>query len=162
MATSDSLTKLPNRQAFDVIIKTFISDAKRNEEALSMLMVDIDHFKAVNDQYGHLAGDQLLIAVADCLRANLREADFVCRWGGEEFLVLLRKCDAHNALQLSEKLRQAVENMVVEFKNELLKVTVSQGISQWADGEPVDSLIERTDIALYQAKQAGRNRVQLV
>lgn len=162
MATSDSLTKLPNRQAFDVIINTFINDAKRNEEALSMLMVDIDHFKAINDHYGHLAGDQLLIAVADCLRANLREVDFVCRWGGEEFLVLLKKCDAHNALQLSEKLRQVIDNMAVEFKNEVLKVTVSQGVSQWVVGEPVDSLIERTDIALYQAKQAGRNRVQLV
>ena len=127
-----------------------------------MLMLDIDHFKAVNDRYGHMAGDQLLVAVADCLRANLREADFVCRWGGEEFLVLLRKCDAHNALQLSEKLRQAVENMAVEFKHELLNVTVSLGVTQWVAGEPVDSLIERTDIALYQAKQAGRNRIQLI
>lgn len=162
MATSDNLTRLPNRQAFDVIINTFINDARRNKEALSMLLVDIDHFKTVNDRYGHMAGDQLLIAVADCLRTNLREADFVCRWGGEEFLILLRKCDAHNALELSEKLRQAVENVLIEFKNELLSVTVSQGVSQWVVGEPIDSLIERADIALYRAKQAGRNRIQLI
>lgn len=161
MATSDSLTRLPNRQAFDVIVTTFINDARRNGEALSMIMLDIDHFKFINDHRGHLAGDQVLIAVADSLVSNLREADFVCRWGGEEFLILLKNCDTHNAVQLGEKLRLAIEVLVIEYKNELISVTVSLGVSQWELNEPIDRLIERTDIALYQAKLAGRNRSQL-
>lgn len=162
MATSDSLTALPNRQAFDVVINTFINDAQRNEESLSMVLLDIDHFKDINDLHGHMAGDQVLIAVADSLRVNLREADFVCRWGGEEFLILLKNCDAHNAVQLSEKLRLAIEAVMIEFKQEMLRVTVSLGVSQWEQGEKIDALIERTDAALYQAKLAGRNRTQLV
>lgn len=162
MATSDSLTALPNRQAFDVVINTFINDARRNEESLSMVLLDIDHFKEINDLHGHMAGDQVLVAVADSLRANLREADFVCRWGGEEFLILLKNCDAHNAVQLSEKLRLAIEALTIDFKHEALRVTVSLGVSQWELGERIDALIERTDAALYQAKLAGRNRTQLV
>jgi diguanylate cyclase (GGDEF)-like protein len=158
MATSDSLTRMPNRQAFDVVVGTYLNDARRNQEPLSMLMLDVDHFKSINDLHGHLAGDQLLIAVANCLRVNLREVDFLCRWGGEEFLILLKNCDAENALQVSEKLRLAVEALVVEYRKELLHVTASLGVSQWKPEEHIDALIERTDTVLFQAKYAGRNR----
>lgn len=162
MATSDSLTRLPNRQAFDVVANSFIHDARRAEEALSLLLIDIDHFKLVNDQHGHIAGDQVLVAVADGLRDNLREVDFVCRWGGEEFMVLLKNCDAHNAMQLGEKLRQAMTELRVESRDGPLAVTVSIGATQWLAGEEISALIERADVALYQAKLAGRNRCQLV
>lgn len=158
MATSDNLTRMPNRQAFDVVAGTYLNDARRNQEPLSMLMLDIDHFKSINDLHGHLAGDQVLIAVAECLRANLREVDFICRWGGEEFLILLKNCDAENALQVSEKLRLAIDVLVIEYRKELLHVTASLGVSQWKPEEPVDALIERTDTVLFQAKYAGRNR----
>ncbi len=158
MATSDSLTGMPNRQAFDVVVGTYLNDARRNQEPLSMLMMDIDHFKSINDLHGHLAGDQVLIAVAACLRANLREVDFICRWGGEEFLILLKNCDAEDALQVSEKLRLAIETLVVEYKKELLQVTASFGVSQWRPEELVDALIERADTVLFQAKYIGRNR----
>lgn len=162
MATSDNLTKLPNRQAFDVISTAFVNDARRNGEGLSMIMLDIDNFKLVNDQYGHMVGDQVLVVVADTLRRHLREADFVCRWGGEEFLLLLKNCDAHNAIQIAEKLRLAVEAQLIEYKDQLLTVTISLGVSQWQPGDPMDTLIERTDRALYQAKIGGRNRTQQV
>jgi len=162
MATSDSLTKLPNRQAFDVIINTYLNDVRRSDEALSMLMLDIDHFKVINDQYGHMAGDQVLIAVAECLSNNLRKVDFACRWGGEEFLLLLKNCDAHNASQIAEKLRLAVEERVIEYKNAQLNVTISLGVTQWQLDESIDTLIERADRALYQAKMEGRNRTQQI
>jgi diguanylate cyclase (GGDEF)-like protein len=158
MATSDNLTGMPNRQAFDVVVSTYLNDARRNQESLSMLMLDIDHFKSINDLHGHLAGDQVLKAVADCLRTNLREVDFLCRWGGEEFLMVLKNCDAAHAFQVSEKLRLAIEMLVIEYRKELLHVTVSLGVSQWKPEEPVDALIDRTDGLLFHAKSAGRNR----
>lgn len=160
IATSDSLTRLPNRQAFEVVADTFMQGMKRSGEALSMLLIDIDHFKQVNDRHGHIVGDQVLVAVADGFRANLREADFICRWGGEEFLVLLKNCDVANAMQLGEKLRAAIAALNLESGGEPLRLTVSIGVAQWQQGESVNALIERADVGLYQAKLAGRNRIQ--
>ncbi|CAG0998310.1 Diguanylate cyclase DosC [Methylophilaceae bacterium] len=161
MATSDLLTQLPNRQAFEVVSRTFMHDARRNDEALSLLLLDIDDFKQINDRYGHVAGDTVIRAVADVLSDNLRESDFLCRWGGEEFLILLKNCDGANALQLSEKLRLAIEMLQLNINGQHPVITASFGASEWKRSEVMDVLIDRADRALYQAKAAGRNRSQL-
>lgn len=159
MATSDRLTGLANRQAFDVIAEHTFKEAARSGEPLSAMLIDIDLFKHVNDTYGHPVGDQIIQDVARVAKASLRDSDILCRWGGEEYLVLLKSCDAANAFALGEKIRQAIRGAGFNHDGILIPVTVSIGVAQLAAGEPVNQLISRTDSALYAAKAAGRDRV---
>ncbi|MBI5518444.1 MAG: GGDEF domain-containing protein [Desulfovibrio sp.] len=160
MATTDKLTGLLNRQTLDVLFQQSLSLARRTGEPLSVVLSDLDHFKAVNDRHGHLKGDAVLARAAACLKEQLRTSDVVCRWGGEEFLMILKDCDAQAATALAEKLRVAIEGDAELAALVPGGVTASYGVSQHKDGEPVESLVGRADRAMYAAKQEGRNRVK--
>lgn len=159
LAATDKLTGLINRQAFDVLIRKSISQAKRDSARLSVVILDIDHFKDVNDTFGHMVGDEALKAVAAALRGALRESDAVCRWGGEEFLVVLNGCGGPQALALAEKLRRAISEDSSLVALGVPRLTASLGVAELAPGDTADTLITRADKALYEAKAAGRDRV---
>ncbi|MGO8865460.1 MAG: diguanylate cyclase [Alphaproteobacteria bacterium] len=161
MATTDKLTGLTNRQAYDILMRQAAKEARRAGEPLCLIMADIDHFKEINDRFGHLRGDGVLKSVAGTALQGLRDSDIACRWGGEEFLILLRKCNLENAQILAERIRGQVEKTPVEVDGEAPKVTVSLGVAELADAEDEDKLLSRTDHALYRAKREGRNRVVL-
>jgi diguanylate cyclase (GGDEF)-like protein len=157
MATTDKLTGLASRHAYDILIDQAMRDARRLNQPLSVVMVDADHFKPINDEAGHLAGDRVLIGIANAIRASLRSSDLICRWGGDEFLVVLRNCDLFNAERLGETIRQTVENATFSFNGLAIPVTVSVGIAVMRADDDADGFIGRADMALYRAKQDGRN-----
>ncbi|MBL0950826.1 MAG: GGDEF domain-containing protein [Pseudomonas sp.] len=159
LATTDSLTNLPNRRGFELHVEQALQEAQRDSSPLCAVMLDLDNFKQINDRHGHLAGDEVLRSFAERLRAALRQSDILCRWGGEEFILLLKNTDRHTAHELAEKLRQHCADQRYPMGGEALQVTVSLGLSQWQPGEALHDLLGRTDRALYRAKQAGRDRV---
>ena len=159
LATTDSLTNLPNRRGFELHVEQALQEAQRDSSPLCAVMLDLDNFKQINDRHGHLAGDDVLRSFAERLRAALRQSDILCRWGGEEFILLLKNTDRHAAHELAEKLRQHCADQRYPMDGEALQVTVSLGLSQWQPGEALHDLLGRTDRALYRAKQAGRDRV---
>jgi len=161
LATTDSLTDLPNRRGFDILAEQALQEAQRDSSPLCAVLLDLDNFKLINDQHGHLAGDQVLHDFAQQLRGTLRQSDILCRWGGEEFILLLKNTDRQAAHDLAEKLRQHCAEQRHEVEGQSLQVTVSLGLSQWHAGESLHALLGRTDRALYRAKQAGRDRVCL-
>lgn len=164
LARLDMLTGVPNRRALMDALERMFAQAARERQPLALLMVDIDRFKRVNDTYGHLAGDAVLTAVAECLGAGLRTQDILGRYGGEEFLVGLPGTDLAGATRLAERLRQGVQDMAVPWAEQSLHVTVSIGVSQLRpedDDGSLDQVLERADEALYRAKANGRNRVEL-
>ena len=160
MATTDKLTGLTNRQMFDFLYKQAWKANQRRKTDLSTLIIDIDHFKQINDTYGHPAGDQVLQAVAKALAETLRGDDMLFRWGGEEFLALLSDCSIDHALQLAERLRNRIQDLAVYRGEATIKVTVSMGAAELKPEEEADAFIARADKALYQAKHGGRNRVE--
>ncbi len=160
MATVDKLTGLSNRQVFDAMFDQVLKSAKRRNGVVSAVMCDLDNFKQINDEHGHNAGDLVLQTVAQTLREQIRESDIVCRWGGEEFLLVLPDCDLDQAVAIAEKVRAAIENRRVTLAWGSISVTVSLGAAQLRAGERRDDLIKRSDEALYVAKAAGRNRVR--
>lgn len=167
MASTDKLTGLTNRQAFDIIFPHALADARRLNSPLAMIMLDIDDFKSVNDRFGHLSGDEVIRRVGLATREALRDSDIVCRWGGEEFMAVLKGCNRDGAALLAEKVRAAVEALSFTFDETPVRLTVSLGVSQLNDAEmaaenPVEMLLHRADHGLYQAKQGGRNRVCVV
>lgn len=157
-ALRDPLTGLWNRRQFLQLVDRAQSQFQRYGCVFSLLLVDADHFKTVNDRYGHHAGDDLLILLADTLESRARECDSVCRWGGEEFVVLLPQTHLEGALHLAESIRATVEGV---SRSGLPPVTVSIGVAQIGAGEDPASLFRRADAALYEAKTAGRNRVKV-
>lgn len=158
LATTDSLTGLPNRRGFDLLAGQALQESLRDQRPLTALLLDLDHFKELNDTHGHLAGDQVLQGFAENLRAGVRQADILCRWGGEEFILLLKDTGSATALQLAEKLRERVAEAHHHFDGGETAVTVSIGLSELRPGDTLHSLIARADRALYRAKQAGRDR----
>ncbi len=162
LARFDSLTGLCNRRAVLGLLDDQMKRAKRYDEALAVLMVDIDHFKKVNDRYGHLSGDRVLEAVASLLSQSVREVDTVGRYGGEEFLATLPKADTSAARIVGERMRRAVEAAdMTAHDGTVFHVTVSVGISGYRLGEDLLTFVGRADDALYRAKQNGRNRVEV-
>ncbi|WP_220813070.1 sensor domain-containing diguanylate cyclase [Pseudomonas paralcaligenes] len=159
LATTDVLTGLPNRRGFDLLAAQALHEAMREQSPLSALLLDLDHFKQLNDTHGHLAGDHVLRGFARNLQGNLRQSDIICRWGGEEFILLLKDTGGSTARQLAEKIRQQAEEQVFPFNGVNLRVTASIGITELHDDDSLDRLIARADRALYRAKQSGRNRV---
>jgi diguanylate cyclase (GGDEF)-like protein len=155
----DPLTGLSNRRFILTQLAGAVSAARRHERPLAVAMIDIDHFKAVNDEHGHAAGDRVLAAVAQTMRDHLRAEDQLGRLGGEEFLALLPDADAPAATVAAEKLRAAVAAATVEFEGHELGVTISAGCAAW-EGEAPDELLRRADDALYEAKRGGRDRVE--
>lgn len=160
MATTDKLTGLANRQAFDLLVPQAIREQRRAKAPLLAMLIDIDNFKKVNDALGHLAGDSVLRQVAGVIKNALRKSDIVCRWGGEEFLVVLKGLTETQGQLLAEKVRSAVESSTFRHKDGTVSITISLGIASYRDGESPDQLILRADTALYAAKNAGRNLVQ--
>jgi diguanylate cyclase (GGDEF)-like protein len=159
LATIDSLTGLYNRRYFMERIDEEVGRAKRYEVPLSLLMLDLDHFKVVNDQHGHLIGDQVLIKVATILK-KLRRGDFPGRYGGEEFCILSTNTDLAGAEALAERLRKGIEQQALANGDSLPRVTCSIGVAQFdATMSTSQGLLRHADEALYRAKQAGRNRV---
>ncbi|MBC9249893.1 diguanylate cyclase [Pseudomonas alcaligenes] len=159
LATTDVLTGLPNRRGFDLLASQALHEAQRNQHPLSALLIDLDLFKQLNDTHGHLAGDQVLRGFAVALQDNLRQSDIICRWGGEEFILLLKDTGASTARQLAEKIRQQTEQAVFQFNGVNLRITTSIGLTEVHGEDSLDRLIARADRALYRAKQSGRNRV---
>ncbi|MFC3609133.1 sensor domain-containing diguanylate cyclase [Stutzerimonas tarimensis] len=159
LATTDSLTGLPNRRGFELLAGQAIAEARRDHSPLTAVVLDIDHFKALNDDHGHLAGDTVLRDFAGDLRAGLRQSDILCRWGGEEFVILFKGTASDIAHALSEKIRAMAEHKRYRFEDHELALTVSLGQSALTEADSLDSLIGRADRALYRAKQSGRNRV---
>jgi len=123
------------------------------------VLADIDHFKSINDQHGHAAGDAVLTAVSQALRQTVREQDSVARWGGEEFLILMPQATMEAASAVAERLRASVAAVEVPIEGQRIQVTMTFGVSTWRPNEMVDTAIIRADVALYQGKQAGRNQV---
>lgn len=157
-ATTDNLTGALNRTKFYDIIKREIDMVKRYNQLLSMIMFDIDHFKKINDRYGHIAGDSVLKAVADIVRDNTRKTDYFIRWGGEEFMILSSGVNLDKEYKLAKKIRKVIENH--DFKN-VGRVTVSLGVAEFKDADTVNSFIRRADDAMYKAKNISRNRVEV-
>lgn len=158
MAHTDMLTGIYNRHKFSTILETELHKFKRYHTFFSIVMFDIDHFKKVNDTYGHLIGDEVLVQLAQIIRANIRHSDLFARWGGEEFVVLAYESKRDDAQRLAEKLRKVVENDT--FASEL-KITCSFGIAEALESDDDNSLMKRADDALYAAKRGGRNRVEV-
>jgi diguanylate cyclase (GGDEF)-like protein len=160
MAITDKLTGAYNRRAFDLLCHETLRDAQRNRSEVSVIMLDVDRFKRVNDRFGHAAGDLVLQNLVQTMSAGVRASDMLCRWGGEEFLVLLRRCPLEEAAQVAEKLRAQIERSSTDFGGKPIAITVSLGAAQYRPGEDEDSLLKRVDAALYEAKRKGRNRVE--
>ncbi len=156
MATIDKLTGIYNRQAFDDLVDRSFNNSVQPNAVGSVALLDIDHFKSVNDNYGHQIGDRVLQRVAEECQRLLSDAGFVCRWGGEEFIILLPGYNADQAEKILERLRQSIDHQQVKPK-----VSVSIGVAERQGSESIDSLIHRADIAMYQAKEHGRNQVRV-
>lgn len=159
LATTDTLTELPNRRGFDLLANQAIQEARRNQSPLCALLLDLDHFKQLNDSHGHLAGDTVLRGFARQLGDNLRQSDIICRWGGEEFILLLKDNTPEQARQLGEKIRQQTEQSRFSHAGSSLQITTSIGLAELQADDALDQLIGRADRALYRAKQTGRNRL---
>lgn len=163
MAMTDFLTGLPNRRSALQRLKNLVAEVQRYGEPLSCLMIDIDHFKQINDTYGHDCGDSVLRQITKLFEEKARSYDMVSRWGGEEFLVISARSGAADTCQLAERLRRTVENYEFRISQELkIRLTVSIGVASWyPDFHDAGELIKSADQALYQAKAGGRNRVEL-
>lgn len=158
LATTDVLTGTYNRRKFNELILAEIERVRRYGHPLSLLVVDIDHFKRINDTYGHEAGDEVLIVLAGLIRAGIRATDSLARWGGEEFVVLSPEVSVEDATGLAERLRAAAGTYEYSFVGRL---TASIGVAQHRVGETPDELFARADEALYRAKEGGRDRVEV-
>ena len=159
-AETDALTGVPNRMAYDKRLDEEIARHQRYNTDFVLMLWDIDHFKGINDTYGHAAGDKVLKVIAGVMQQQLRETDFMARYGGEEFAVILVESDIAAAKVVGEKLRQAIEALEFHFRGTRVPVTASCGLAQAGAGNS-EQLFERADSALYSAKQKGRNRVDI-
>lgn len=159
-ALTDPLTGLFNRRMFQDWATTEWSRARRQGTSLSLLVLDIDHFKRINDAFGHAAGDEVLIGVADCLRSLARNEDLVARMGGEEFAIIMPNLSLTDAPQFAERLRAEIEAQRFPWNDGSISLTVSIGVAEvQADRSPIETALSVADAALYRAKQQGRNRV---
>ena len=158
-ALRDALTGTGNRIAMDQALGREVELARRSLQPLSVLMLDLDHFKRINDQHGHSHGDEALRCVARAIKASLRNVDMVFRFGGEEFLVLLSNTPGSSAAQVGERLRQAIQELDFAVDGQHVPLSISLGCATLIAGERVDDLLHRADAALYAAKRNGRNRL---
>ena len=158
-AYTDNLTGIANRNKFEEVIAYEFKQVKRYNYPLSLALLDIDHFKAFNDNFGHLIGDEVLVVLAQSIKKYVRETDLFARWGGEEFVILLKNTDIERSMSVLEKFRLLIEN-IEHDKAE--NITASFGLTEYKDGDTLDSILQRADEALYKAKDAGRNCIRSV
>ncbi len=159
-ANTDPLTGLYNRGFLEDTLRRKIKHFEKTGEIFSIIMADLDNFKRVNDLYGHLAGDEVLITFADILRRDLRMDDIAARYGGEEFTVVLSKLDMLKAISVANRLRSRLESTPIIWGEDIIRVTASFGVAQVAQGDTPETLLERADKALYLAKSEGKNCVR--
>ncbi len=160
LATRDHLTGVLNRRRIEEIVQHEAERHKRLGQPFSVILCDIDHFKAINDRYGHDAGDRAIVHAIGLLSAQIREVDRLGRWGGEEFLIVTPGEELSQAFQTADRLRRVVANHPVDHDGEATTITLSFGIAEFGPGMDADTVIKHADQALYRAKQAGRNRVE--
>lgn len=158
LSVTDALTGLSNRLRLDEVLLAELYRAARYDSVFSVILLDVDNFKAINDRHGHPVGDSVLVGIAHILHAGVRSSDVAGRWGGEEFLLILPECDNYSAQRMAEKLRREIAER--EFPPAGPQ-TCSFGVATYSAGETFMSLVARADVALYRAKQAGRNRVEV-
>lgn len=159
MASIDKLTGATNRQVFEIVLERALKGAVRNEGHVSVIMFDIDFFKRINDTHGHLAGDLVIKTVVRTASDYIRTSDTLCRWGGEEFVILLPDCELASAHDLADRIRAAIEGRYIATGRDTVSVTASFGVVEHQPDEDSLELMNRVDQALYQAKREGRNRV---
>jgi polar amino acid transport system substrate-binding protein len=155
LSEKDGLTKIYNRRKIDEILEEEIKVAKRYNEDLSLIFFDIDHFKKINDTYGHKVGDEVLIELTQLIKKNIRESDFFGRWGGEEFMIVFPHTDLNSAVLLAEKLRKIIEYSKIGG----IRVTCSFGVTEIVKYDTIETCSSRVDKLLYISKESGRNRV---
>lgn len=160
-AYTDPLTGLYNRSTLPAIFDRESVLARRRNSTFTLLMLDIDHFKNVNDSHGHAVGDEVLKQFSRCLTETLRGSDAIFRTGGEEFVIILSDTDQHNAVNLAERLRRGIENNAMQTEAGPLHITTSVGIAEFDGEKDLEALLKRADSALYTAKRTGRNQVKL-
>ena len=162
LSLTDELTELPNRRCFENEFNKEFLRAQRYKNNLTLVMFDIDHFKHVNDTYGHQCGDYILKQVSKAALQTFRQTDTVYRIGGEEFMVILTETDIHQCIIPLERFRKTIETLFLDFNNQNINITVSIGACQYtSDIKTKEELIEKTDSALYKAKNSGRNKTVL-
>lgn len=161
IASYDMLSGLLNRRSLDNKVSIEIERAVRLNVPLSGIMIDIDHFKQVNDNYGHQCGDLVIMKIGKICNSQLRKYDYAGRYGGEEFFIILPNTKGEQALHIAQRFKEGIENLSLECENEIIKVTVSMGIAQFNPEETRAKWIKRADQAMYRAKQTGRNRIVL-
>ncbi len=159
-ALTDVLTGLPNRMAYENRVMDEYERWRRYKHPLTLVVTDIDHFKRVNDKYGHLAGDKVIQLIGKEVSRRIRKTDFMARYGGEEFVILLPETAADIAFEVMDKTREMISRMPFHFDNEKVQITVSMGLSEFAGDASIDQVFNQADQALYKAKNLGRNRLQ--
>lgn len=159
MATRDELSGAASRQIFSTLFEQVVRVSRRSGTPIALIALDIDHFKRVNDDYGHAAGDAVIRALADIINEHVRDADTLCRWGGDEFLILLGDCGLDAAAEIAEKIQATVSGHGIRHGAHDLAVTVSAGVVEHDRQEDLTALVARADAALYRSKNGGRNRV---
>jgi len=160
-ASLDPLTGIKNRMAYNERIEQDYARWKRYHTPLSMMVIDIDHFKKINDGFGHIAGDKVLRTVAQLLQKQIRETDFLARYGGEEFVILMSDTPVQEALSVAEKLRDAIEHCGFHYQDEAVRVTISAGVAEFLNDEHPARVFEKADEAMYRAKENGRNQCSM-
>ncbi|WP_457592335.1 GGDEF domain-containing protein [Hydrogenimonas sp.] len=155
----DPLTKLYNRKALEIDAKELLKHSDERNLNIAALMIDADDFKKVNDTFGHLAGDKVLILLAKLFKLSIREYDRAYRYGGEEFLIIFNRAGKEEAQKVAERVMNAVRNNKLIYKGKTIRITLSMGLTSHQKGDTLESLIERADAAVYQAKHEGKNRL---
>jgi diguanylate cyclase len=158
LSTIDALTKVANRLAYEKRMEEELQRWHRFKQPTSLAVWDVDHFKRINDTYGHRAGDRVLSAVAECLSTRIRSTDFLARYGGEEFVLILPGTKLDDAMRVVDQMRIAISSIGFHFRGTPVSITVSSGVTAFLQPDTTGSIFDRADKALYQAKERGRNR----
>jgi diguanylate cyclase (GGDEF)-like protein len=161
LANRDSMTGLMNRQSFTNSFQQTVLEMQRLKLPLSFILFDIDYFKKINESHGHATGDRIIMDIARMSKGSVRGSDLICRWGGEQVALLLRRCELEQAYKIAEQLRLNVQNHPFAFDDREASVTISLGVAEWTDNESLDELFGRVDEAVYLAKSEGRNRAEI-
>jgi len=161
LASKDSMTGLMNRQSFTNSFQQIALEMQRLKLPLSFILFDIDYLKKINESLGHSNGDKIIMDIARMSKTSVRGSDLLCRWGGEQFALLLRRCELEQAYKVAEQLRLNVQNHSFSFDDRVASVTISLGVAEWTENETIDELFSRVDDAVYLAKSEGRNRAEI-